>query len=112
MARSILDIVIACKGQQPATEGELRLAVVALSHLLRGVERSERDLVEAVLADKPAAKLRAQFARREAEIRFRSKKMAPADYLGPGHTPGTPENLKLRKMAAAVFEKATGEKLT
>jgi hypothetical protein len=109
--RTILDIVIAAKEQQPATEEELRLAVVALSAMLHAVERSERQLAEAVLAGKPSAKMRAEFALREAEIRFRFRKMDPAQYLGADYTPGTPENDRLRTMAKALFERATGEKL-
>ena len=109
--QSILEIVIAAKDQQPATEEELRLTVVALSAMLSLVERSGRELAEAVRDDKPAAGMRAAFFLRDAETRFKGRKMAPVDYLGPGYTPGTPENDQLKKTAAAVFEKATGQKL-
>lgn len=109
--RNTLEIVIAAKEQQPATEEELRLTVVALSHMLYAVERDCRSLTEAVLEGLPSAKLRAGFCKREDEIRFRSKKMPLSEYLGAEYTPGTPENLRLRQMAAKVFEKATGEKL-
>ena len=110
MSRSILDIVIAAQEDSPATERELRLALVAVSSMLYRLERSERELVEAVLAGK-SAKLRAACAHREAEARFQVKKLAPEQYLGPDHTPGTPENARLRKLAHAIFERATGRTL-
>lgn len=109
--RNILEIIIACKEQQPATEEELRLCVVALSAMLYTVEREERELFEAVVEGKPSAKLRAEVCKRETEIRFKAKKMAPREYLGPSHTPGTPENENLARMAKAVFKKATGQDL-
>lgn len=109
--RSILEVIVAVQEQQPATEEELRLTVVALSAMLHLVERSGREVAEAVRDGKPSAKMRADFFLRDHEIRFKSRKMTPADYLGPDHTPGEPENERLRKMAKAVFEKATGETL-
>ncbi len=112
MARTILDIVIACKDQQPATEEELRLTVVALSHMLRIVETSERKLSESIAKGAVhRSQMLAGFASREAERRFQARKTPPAEYLGPSFTPGTPENAALAKQARAVFEKATGEKL-
>jgi hypothetical protein len=109
--RSTLEIVIAAKEQAPASDEELRLALVATSAMLGIVERELRDLVAAVLEGKGNTGLLAGLARRSDETRFASRKLPVDQYLGPSYTPGTPENLKLRAMAANVFEKATGEKL-
>lgn len=107
ISRPILDIILAAQCQGPATERELRLALVAVASLMRAAEKSERELAEAVLAGKPSAKLRASLAVGALEARFRARKLPAEDYLGPEHTPGTPENLRLRKAAATLFKRAT-----
>lgn len=111
--KNILEIIISCQEQQAVAEEELRLCVVALSAMLGLVERQTRDLVESILKGEgeSKAKLLATLSKRDDEIRFKSRKMPPGDYLGPDHTPGTPENLHLRKMAKAVFKRATGKDL-
>lgn len=108
---SILEVIIACKEQGPATEEDLRLTVVALSTMLHLVEDEERQLVEAVLADKSVAKIRARFAQQASERRFKSRKMTPREYLGENYTPGTEANRRLREQSTRIFEAATGERL-
>lgn len=109
--RSTLEIILAVKGQQPATDEELRLAVVALSAMETMDQMSMRKLAEAVQDGKPTAKFLAGCALREAEIRFKSMKMPVDQYLGPSNIPGTPENTANVKMAKAIFKKATGQDL-
>lgn len=109
--RTILDIIVACKDREPATEEELRLTVVALSAMLHLAEDELRKLVEAVLAGNASARLRAGVAQKADEARFKSRKMSPRDYLGDTYTPGTPENERLKQTAKAIFKAATGQDL-
>jgi hypothetical protein len=79
--------------------------------MLIRAEREGRTLAGEVLKESGSPRLRAQLFLRAAEQRFASQKLSPRDYLGNSCTPGTPENLALRKMAKKVFEEAVGEKL-
>jgi hypothetical protein len=107
--RSTLDIILAVKDCTPATEEELRLALMALSHMLQITERTLHDLAEAVREGKPSAKMRAANELREYELRVKGRKMPPKEYLGPTYTPGTPENAAAMKWANGVYKAATGQ---
>ena len=108
MMRSVLEIIIAVKDQQPATDEELRLCIVALSAMQTMDGMQLHELAESVIDGTASAKLRARHVMREAEIRFKSMKMPVDKYLGPRNTPGTPENDRSVRIAKNILKKATG----
>lgn len=109
--RSMNEIVIAVKEQQPVTDEELRLTVVGLAAIQTFLTGNIRDLAKSVLDGKPSARLRASSALAEDEIRFKSMKMPVNDFLGEENTPGTEANKKLVAMCKNIFKKATGQDL-
>ena len=113
--RSTNQIIIAVQECEPCTEGELRLCIMSLKARLYFAEKAADDMAEAIETGADGkiavAKLRAGFWRNEAESQFRAMKMPVDEYLGPGNTPGTPEQVERLRVSKAIFEKATGLKL-
>jgi hypothetical protein len=117
--RTTNEIICAVKDCQPATDEELRLALVAMSGMYLLLQSSLYELAEAVGIDEGktgpqpliTARLRAHGAKRLLEDMFRAAKTPPDKWLGPAHTPGTPENKEQVRMARAVFKAATGREL-
>lgn len=102
--RTIGDIVAAVQEQQPATDEELRLTLLALYYFAELHAKSD-------YGNRPelALRMRAQHAFQD---KFQMMKMAPDARLGPRWTPGTQENAEgraLSKRVAAAFEKNRGK---
>lgn len=108
--RSTVDIIVAVKECQPATEEELRLALVAMSAIEHFVRTDLQKLIDAVEEGKPAGviEIKAAFAKGTISRMFKAIKMPVDKWLGPGNTPGTPENTKRLAMAKKIFKRATG----
>jgi len=99
--RTVSEIVEAVRKQEPATEEELRLALLALYYDNTMACRSDFESASEL-------KLRMR-AKENFERRFRMLKSEPDRYLGPRFTPGTKENTEGRAQSEAVlraFEKA------
>lgn len=103
--RPVTEIVLAVQEQQPATDDELRLALLCLFY--DGQMACPSDY-EGKTQAHLEARARENFARR-----FRMLKADPTVYLGERWTPGTAENLEGRRASKAVlaaFEKAEGKR--
>lgn len=111
--RSTLEIIIAVQESQPATEEELRLALLALSGINHFIQHDLDDIVEAITEQKPFAilKMKAEFSKGTRERLFQGIKKDPREWLGPGNTPGNPEYESRRELAKKVFKRATGVEL-
>lgn len=109
--RSTLEIIIAVQEQQPVTEEELRLALLAMSSIEHFLKNDFQSLIEAVLDGKPTARMKAEFSRGTIEKMFQALKTPPDKWLGASGIPGTPENLRQREIAKRIFKAATGEDL-
>ena len=110
--RSINKIIVAVQENQPVTEEELRFTILAFSAMEFLNSRVIERLVAAIDAKHQfSMDLWSTHAKKEFEIRSKSNKMPPDEYLGPGYIPGTPEYEQRRSIAKKVFEKVTGEKL-
>jgi hypothetical protein len=103
--RTVSEIVEAVQEQQPATEAELRLALLCLFY--DGQMSCPHDY-----AGKTQVHLEMR-AKENFERRFRMLRALPATYLGPNWTPGTPENTSQResskRILRAVEKKRGGE---
>jgi hypothetical protein len=75
----------------PATEEELRLALLAMTAMEHFVHQDLQRLIEAIELGLPSAKLLAGLAKNALERLFAGRKKAPADWLGPSGIPGSPE---------------------
>jgi hypothetical protein len=98
--RSVNDIVGAVQEQQPATDEELRLALLCLYYDNQLATPHDFGSV-------PDATLRMR-AKENFERRFRMMRAEPDKYLGDRYTPGTAENSAERdqlKRILAAFEK-------
>ena len=109
--RSTNQIMIAVKECESCTEEELRLCITSLEARLYFAEKAADDMAEAIDGSR-GAKFRAGFWKNEAESRFQSMKMPVDEYLGPGNTPGTPEQAERLRISKAIFKKATGMELS
>lgn len=105
---SLLDIIIAVKESQPVSEADLRLALLAQTSIEYFIEKELQDLIEAVLAGKPSASMRAEFANGTLERMFKARKKPPAEWLGPTNTPGNPEYERRYAMGKKLIEKVLG----
>ena len=108
--RTTLDIIIAVKDNEPATDEELRLALCALSGIEHFIRQDLTKLIQAIRDDKPTGylKAKAEFAWGTIERMFTAKKKPPDQWLGPGGIPGTPENVERMKFGRKLFKAATG----
>jgi len=107
--RTINEVIIAVQEQQPCTDDELRLTLLAVSAMHQRAERYLYDLAEVILADElRRARFKAAFQIGEKERTFQARKTPADKYLGPEHTPGTPENKRLVQMGKNLLKKATG----
>lgn len=109
--RSTLDIIIAVKENQPCTEKELRLALLALSSMEFILKKDLMDLLEALnkeehLSDRTS--LRFLFAKQALDRMWEAAKIDPEQWLGSGNIPGTPEYEDRMRMNKKIFKKATG----
>ncbi len=109
--RSTLEIIVAVKESQPATEEELRLALVAMSAVDYFLEKELRGLAESVAEGKPTARMKAGLAIDLLGRIFDAKKQPPDEWLLPDNTPGTPEYQKRLEAGKRLFKKATGQDL-
>ena len=95
--RTVSDIVGACQEQTPATEQELRLALLSLYYAW------------SIHSSAPTAKegsLLRVFQMEAFEARFRVMKAEPSKWLGARYTPGTPENVAGRAVSHVILENA------
>lgn len=102
--RTVSEIVEAVQEQQPATDSELRLALLCLFY--DGQMACPHDY-----AGKTQVHLELR-AKENFERRFRMLRALPATYLGSNWTPGSPENTAQRansKRILAAFEKRSGK---
>ena len=112
--RTTLQICIAVKEAEPdITDEELRLCIAAMSGIEHFYTQALVDLIEAIREGKPAGvlKMKAEFAWGTHERMFNAAKKPPAEWLGPGNIPGSPEQRERLAWAKRVYEKATGERL-
>jgi len=103
--RTVSEIVEAVQQQQPATEEELRMALLCLYY--DNTMACDSDFEKA-----SELKLRMR-AKENFGRRFRMMKADPATYLGSRWTPGTQENAEGRAMSTKItdaFLKSRGEK--
>lgn len=96
--RTVSEIVDAVQEGAPATDQELRTALLCLFY-------------DGSLATKPdfedASELKLRTRARESfERRFRMMKSKPDKYLGPRWTPGTEENRQGRELSRKIAERA------
>jgi hypothetical protein len=108
--RTTLEIIIAVKDNQPVTEQELKLALLAMSSIEHFVQGQLDALIEAVESGK-SAKLRAALAKQMRETMFRAKKSDPEKWLGPENIPGNPKHDERLRWAKRLFKKVTGESI-
>lgn len=108
--RTTNEIIIAVKDCEDVSEEELRLAIVAMSSIKYFVQSELQKLIDAIREKKPQAMLemKAEFAWGTIERMFSAMKKAPDEWLGPGDTPGTPENKARMELGRKIFKKATG----
>jgi len=99
--KTISEIVGACQELEPVSEHDLRLAVLAIYYRLQNVCYAEPKSLATGLCEMPQE-------RYDAWRKFMNA--TPAKWLGDGWTPGTEENMTRRRVAKAIFEKATVEK--
>lgn len=110
--RSINEIIIAVKNCEPATEQELRLCVASLDSIEYTTNRNLENLSSAIVEGREfSIGLYQKEAIRWQETRFNVFKGTPDKWLGPGNTPGTPEQRQRIATAKAIFKAATGEQL-
>jgi hypothetical protein len=96
--RTVNDIVGACQEQTPATEQELRLALLCLYYGWSTHSMAPRAAEGSLL----------HLYQKEAfEARFRVMKAEPSKYLGERYTPGTEANQQGRKTSMAILAAAT-----
>lgn len=96
MSRTVSDIVTAVQEQQPATDEELRHALLVLFLTLQMSCPSDyKD------AGPMQLKMRAEL---NFERMFRMMKSNPTTYLGPRWTPGTVENAEGRATSKRIVE--------
>ena len=108
--RTTNQIICAVKDCQPVMEDELCLALLAMESIEFFVQDELGNLIEAIEKGQSPTllRLRAKNAFKTIESMFRARKTEPDKWLGPAHTPGTPEHSAGVRMAKAVFKKATG----
>lgn len=91
----------------------MRLALVSLSGISYFVQSELQKLIDAI-RDKetqPRLEMKAEFAWGTIERMFTAIKTPIDKWLGPGDTPGTPENKARMAMGRNIFKAATGEDL-
>ncbi len=112
--RSILEIQIAVKeAEENISDEELRLCVESLSSIEHFYRTALIDLIGVIREGKPEVllKMKAEFAWGTVERMFAAQKKTPAEWLGPGNIPGTPEHRQRLAFGKKLYEKATGQKL-
>lgn len=114
MPRSTLEIAIAVReADENISDDELRLCIAAMSSIEHFYRSNLIDLIEMIREGKPEKllKMKAEFAWGTVERMFNAQKKPPAEWLGNGNIPGTPEQKERLAWAKNVYERATGEKL-
>ena len=99
--RTVSEIVDAVQEQRPATEEELRLALLCLFY--DGTMAAPHDYEDA-----SELKLRMR-AKENFERRFRMLRAEPGKYLGKRWTPGTAENAEGRALSQSVLKAVEGK---
>jgi hypothetical protein len=113
--KTMLEVIIAVKEQQPVGEQELRLTCLAIYHMLKLTERTAVSLAECDPAKTPILKMHASEVLRRRESFFNAMKKPATEVLGPNWTPGTPENEAMHRMATNIlrsFEKSRESEAT
>lgn len=93
--RTVGEIVEAVQEREPATEEELRLALLCLYYDGGLATRHDGETAHVLLL---RMTIKDSFERR-----FKMMRLEPSVYLGPNWTPGTPENDKQRKMSKGIL---------
>ena len=108
--RTINEITIAVKDNDPVTEEEMRLCIVSMASIEYFFRSQLQDLIDAIRQKKPQKllEMKAEFAWGTIEHMFAAGNKPPNKWLGPGDIPGTPENKARVAMAKNIFKKATG----
>lgn len=110
--RTINEIIIAVKDCEPATDEELRMCIAALSGIEYFSNKNLEDLTVAITESKSLLiDLRVRESKHWLETRFAVFKKDPVKWLGPGNTPGHPEQVARMAMSKKIFKAATGEDL-
>lgn len=103
--RTVFEIVEDAKAGGKPTHDECYFAMLALSALLGMEHRELREVCQ-----EGCSQFRRNLTMNSSFERYKRFLDAdPQEWLGPNHTPGTPENNRLRKAAFAVLKKVTGE---
>lgn len=96
--RSVNEIILAVQEQQPATEEELRLALLCIDYEMTiSTETDWNEASPALLRSRASE----QFSRR-----FRMGKADPKEWLGRRWLPGTEENRRAREVSMRIAKKA------
>lgn len=95
--RTVSEIVEAVQTGQPATDEELRLALLCLFY------HGQASACPSDYATASAARLQMR-AMENFELHFRMMRAEPDKYLGARWTPGTDENLKGRAQSEAILK--------
>lgn len=100
--RSYLDIIIDLKDGKKVSYEEARLAALAGNYMLQFAEK-DITKITGYATDKPKEDLHSQFAIKNYETRFKSKKLPVDEYLGNWH-PDAPGRQKERELHQKIFD--------
>lgn len=109
--RSTNEIVCAVKECKPATEEELRMALMVMCSTEHFLKLYVQRTLEAMEAGKPSAAMWAGEAKRfMQETLFKMHKMDPLQCLGPANTPGNPEHDRFYRAGMALVDRLFKER--
>ena len=103
--RSYIDIIIDLEDGKKVDYEEARLAALAGSYMMQGIERDIEKLT-GFGTEKQKDDMKSIFAIKNYEIRFKSRKMPVDKYLGSWH-PDSLGRQKEREMHKRIFDKFT-----
>ncbi len=108
--RSTNQIMIAVSECEPCTDDELRMCISAIGAMLRFAKRAADDMSEGIESGGAGVKHKvcARHWKNNADGRFKSIKMPVDEYLGPHHTPGSPEQVECLRLGKAIVKQGTG----
>ena len=101
--RRVIDIAAAVEEEQPVANEELKLALLCYAQWASTVWRQSNDAL------KRQDWYKDFWLKEIGDSFWKMKDADPEKYLGPRYTPGTEEFKQARKVAFAVFKKATGK---
>ncbi len=104
--RSTVEIILAVQGSKPATDEELRMALLALNSIDSFRERTILRLVDAIEHKKPEiVAVFAKEASRQRDTLFYAMKKDPQEWLGADHIPGNPQYERRRRVGLALLDR-------